>query len=165
MKQKVFSWRDRFSVKDENGSDRFFAQGELFTWGKKLHVHEPDGKEAAFIRQIVLSWLPRYAVEIDGKEVCRVVKEFSFMKPRYHLEGLPWRLEGDFFAHEYSLYHQDELIMRLSKKWFTWGDSYELDIFRPEDERLCLCVALAVDCAVERQTGSRHGTRHRGMFG
>lgn len=38
--------------------------------------------------------------------------------------------------------------MRLTKAWFIWGDSYELEIFNPENELLCLCVALAVDCAM-----------------
>ena len=63
IKQKVFSWRDRFLVKDESGNDRFAAEGEFF----------------------------------------------------------------------------------------TWGDSYELDIADAQNELLCLCVALAVDCAMAVQ--------------
>jgi uncharacterized protein YxjI len=44
--------------------------------------------------------------------------------------------------------------MRLSKKWFTWGDSYELDIVNPQDELLCLCVTLSVDYALASQQAS-----------
>lgn len=33
MKQRVFSLRDRFTVKDETGCDRYFIEGELFSWG------------------------------------------------------------------------------------------------------------------------------------
>lgn len=36
----------------------------------------------------------------------------------------------------------------ISKAWFTWGDSYEPEIFDPYNEILCLSVALAIDCAV-----------------
>jgi uncharacterized protein YxjI len=104
--------------------------------------------EVAFIREKVMSLLPRYFVEIGGQVVCQVVKEITFIKPKYRLEGLSWRMEGDFWEHEYVMFDNNRRIMQLSKKWFTWGDSYEMDIVDPQDELLCLCVALAADCAV-----------------
>lgn len=160
LKQKVFSWRDRFYAKDEGGNDRYAVEGELFSWGKKLHVYRADGAEAAFIRQKVFTWMPRYFVEIGGRTVCEIVKEFTFFRQSYRLEGLPWHLEGDLWAHEYSLSDNGRVVMRLSKKWFSWGDSYELDIANPQDELLCLCVALAVDCVLAAQrtsASSSHG--------
>ena len=48
--------------------------------------------------------------------------------------------------------------MRLSKKWFSWGDSYELDIADQRNELLCLCVALAVDCALAMQNAAAAGS-------
>jgi len=160
LKQKVFSWRDRFFAKDENGNDRYAVEGEIFTWGKKLHVYDVNGKEAAYIRQKVWAWRPRFFVEIDGCVVCEIVKEFTFFKPSYRLEGLSWRLDGDFWAHEYSLTDGGRVIMRLSKKWFTWGDSYELDISNPRDELLCLCVALAVDCVLAMENDANNSQHH-----
>ena len=151
MKQKVFSWGDRFFVYDENGYERYSVEGEVFSWGKKLHVYDINGMEAAFIRQKVLSWMPRFFVEIGDRVVCEIVKEFTFFRQSYHIEGLPWHMDGDFWAHEYSLDSNGRQIMRLSKKWFTFGDSYELDIANPQDELLCLCIALAVDCALAIQ--------------
>ena len=38
IRQKVFSWVDRFTVFDENGADKYYVEGELFSWGKKLRV-------------------------------------------------------------------------------------------------------------------------------
>ena len=154
LKQQVFSWRDRFYVKDEAGTDSYYIEGEIFSWGKKLHIYDISGREVAFIRQKVMSWLPKYFVEIDGRVVCEIIKEFTFFKQRYRLGGIPWRMDGDFWAHEYSLYDNQRQIMRLSKKWFTWGDSYELDIAQPQDELMCLCVALAVDCALAQQSNN-----------
>ena len=153
IKQKVFSWRDRFIVKDERGNDRYAAEGEFFTWGKKLHIYDINGTEAAFIRQQVFSFMPRFFVEIGGREVCEIVKEFTFFRQSYRIAGLPWHLNGDIWAHEYSL--DDNIgsrIMQMSKIWFTWGDSYELDITDARNELLCLCVALAVDCAMAVQS-------------
>ena len=58
IKEKVFTWGDKFTVKDERGNDRYIVEGEVFTWGKKLHVYDMDGNEAAFIKQEVWRFLP-----------------------------------------------------------------------------------------------------------
>jgi uncharacterized protein YxjI len=151
LRQKVFSWRDRFFVYDEFGNERYYVEGEIFSWGKKLHVYDINGMEAAFIRQKVMSWMPRFFVEIGDRVVCEIVKELTLFRQSYRIEGLPWHMHGDFWAHEYSLENNGFQVMNLSKKWFTFGDSYELDIANPQDELLCLCVALAVDCALAIQ--------------
>ena len=146
IKQKVFSWRDRFAVKDAAGYDRWFAQGEIFSWGRKLHVYDAHGREVAFLRQKLWTFFhQKYFIELGGQTYA-LVKEFTFGRPRFYLEGLPWRMEGNFWAHEYDLFDGRGVIMHISKHWFTWGDSYLLDIPDPRNELLCLCVALAVDC-------------------
>lgn len=150
MKQKVFSWGDKFAVWDADQNVRYTVQGEVFSWGKKLHVFGADGAELAYIQQRLWSWLPKYEVEIGGRLAFVVRKEFSFLRPRYRVEGADWRIEGEFWAHEYEVLGPgDELIMGLSKHWFTWGDSYELRIPDPQNEVACLCLALAVDAAIE----------------
>lgn len=53
IKQKVFSWVDRFTVFDGTGADKYYVEGEFFSWGKKLHVTDRTGRETAFIQQKV----------------------------------------------------------------------------------------------------------------
>ena len=112
------------------------------------------GNEVAFIGEKVMSFLPRYYVEMNDRVVCEIVKEFTFFRQSYRIDGIAWRMDGDIWAHEYSLYDCGGQIMQLSKKWFTWGDSYELNIVSPQNELLCLCVALAVDCAMDQQSNN-----------
>lgn len=152
MKQKAFSWVDRFTIWEENGDARYFVKGEFLSWGKKLHVYNTQEEEVAFIRQKMLAWLPRYIIEADGREVCHIQKKFAFLSQQYALEGLPWHVEGDFWAHEYTMFDDNHEIMRLSKHWFTLGDSYELNISNDQDDLLCLCVALAIDAAMAQNT-------------
>ena len=147
MKQAVFSWGDKFTVKDENGQDRYYVQGEVFALGKKLHIYDVQGQEVAFVHQKLLSWMARYTIEIGGRPICQIVQELALLRQKYRVEGLPWRMEGDFWAHEYELYGPSGPVMRLSKEWFTWGDSYALHITSPADELPCLCIALAIDAA------------------
>ena len=148
IKQKVFSFRDRFTVKDEHNHDKYFAEGVFLSLGKQLHIYDTNGHPVAFIRQKLFSWMPRFVIEIDGHEVCEIAQRFQFMRNDYDLHGVPWQLHGDFIGHEYDLTDGQNILMQLSKAWFTWGDSYEMNIQPNTDELLCLCIALAVDCAM-----------------
>ncbi|MEA4824441.1 MAG: LURP-one-related family protein [Clostridiaceae bacterium] len=148
IKQRVFSWADRFTVKDENGFDRYSVEGELFSWGKKLHVYDTSGQEAVFIREKVWSFRPRYYVSIDGQDVAEIVREFTFLRPRYYIEGVNWEIEGSFWAHDYEITREGRSIVTIHKEWMTWGDCYELNIADARDEILALAVVLTIDCVM-----------------
>lgn len=156
IKEKVFSWGDKFTVKDEYGNDRYYVEGEVFSWGKKLHVYDMAGNEVAFIKQEVWSFLPRYYVFCDDKQVAEIKKEFTFIFPKYSIEGLGWEIEGRFMAHDYEITQSGRTIVSIRKEWMTWGDSYELDIRNPEDEIVALAVVLTIDCVTE--SGSEANT-------
>lgn len=150
LKQKVFSWGDKFTVFDENGSERFFVKGEVFTFGKKLHLLDLYENELAFIHQKVLSFLPRYFISRNGEIFAEVVKQFTFLRQEYVVKGLNWSVKGAFFAHEYEIYDScDRCIVRVSKKWFTFGDSYEIDINDNTDIVSALSVVLVIDACLE----------------
>ena len=149
IKEKVFSWGDQFTVKDDAGRDKYVVQGEVFTWGKKLHVYDMLGKEVAFIKQEVWSFLPRYYVFCGDRKVAEIKKEFTFLFPRYSIDGLGWEIDGSFMAHDYEITKAGRRIVTISKEWMTWGDSYELDIVSPADELVALAVVLTIDCVME----------------
>ena len=48
------------------------------------------------VKQRLLTLLPAFDIEIDGKEFGSVQKEFTFFKPRYELDYNGWRCEGRF---------------------------------------------------------------------
>lgn len=154
MKQKVFSWADKFTVKDEAGNDRYDVEGELFSWGKKLHIYDFRGNEVAFIQQKVFSFLPRFYVYVNGQQVAEIVKEFTFFRPRYRIDGLDWTIDGNFFAHDYEITADGCLIASIEKEWMTWGDCYRLDIQAPEDEIIALAVVLAIDCVMDSNSSA-----------
>ena len=154
IKEKVFSWGDKFTVKDEHGYDKYVVEGEVFTWGKKLHIYDMTGREVAFIKQEVWSFLPRYYVFCDGQQVAEIKKEFTFLFPKYSIEGLGWEIDGSFLAHEYEITKGGRSIVTISKEWMTWGDSYELNIANPADEILALAVVITIDCVVESGSGA-----------
>jgi uncharacterized protein YxjI len=147
IRQKVFSWVDRFTVMDESGQDKYFVEGE-FSFAKKLHLLDTAGAEVAFIQQKVFSFLPRYFVFIGEEQIAEIVKEMTFLKQRYTIEGLGWEVTGDFWAHDYEIVQGNRTVATIRKEWMTWGDCYELDIADERDETVALAVVLAIDCAL-----------------
>jgi len=154
IKQKVFSWGDKFTVKDEAGRDKYTVEGEIFSWGKKLHVYDMAGREVAFIKQEVWSWLPRYYVFCGDRQVAEIKKAFTFFFPKYSIEGLGWEIDGSFMAHDYQITKAGRQIVSISKEWMTWGDSYELSIANPQDEIVALAVVLTIDCVMAAAASS-----------
>ena len=154
IKEKVFSWGDKFTVKDAYGEDKYIVEGEVFTFGKKLHVYDRSGREVAFIKQEVWSFLPRYYVFCGDRQIAEIKKEFTFLFPKYTIEGLGWEIDGSFMAHDYQITKRDRKIVTISKEWMTWGDSYELDIADPADELVALAVVIAIDCVTEANSAA-----------
>lgn len=149
MKEKVFSWNEQFTVKDENGWDKYFVEGELFSWGKKLHLLNAHGQELAFIQQKLWTLMPRFTVSVAGREIAEIRKEFTLFFQRYVIDGLGWEIEGSVWAHDYEIRKNGRPIVIITKEWFTWGDSYVLDILDPADELIALAVVLTIDCVAE----------------
>ena len=156
IRQKVFSWNDKFYVKDRYGNDKYYVEGELFSFGKKLHVYDMAGNEVAYIEQKVFSFLPKYYVYINGVQMAEVVKEFTFLFPRYTINGAGWTwdTEGSFMAHDYQITCEGRPIVEIHKEWMTWGDCYQLDIAHPDDEILSLAVVLTIDCVIASQSNN-----------
>ncbi|MGP6146743.1 LURP-one-related/scramblase family protein [Jeotgalibaca sp. A122] len=151
IKQQVFSWRDRFTVKDEKGKDVYFVEGELFSWGKKIDVADASGNVVLHIKQNLWNWLPNYTLFMHGHEVATVKKELSFLKPRYSIFGPDWEVEGNIWEHDYQIWENDALVATITKEWFTWGDSYELDIEDDSNMLLALGIIITIDCVIATQ--------------
>ncbi len=154
IKEKVFSWGDKFTVKDEAGRDKYVVEGEVFSWGKKLHVYDMNGCEIAFIKQEVWSWMPRFYVFCGDRQVAEIKKEFTFFFPKYSIEGLGWEIDGQFMAHDFEITRNGQRIVTITKEWMTWGDSYELDIANPADEIVALAVVITIDCVMESSSAA-----------
>ena len=156
IKQKVFSFKDKFSIYDENGEIKYTAEGEIFTLGKKLHIKDLNGREVIFIKQRLLTFLPKYEISINEAAPVEIVKNFNLLKHAYTIPEWDITIKGDFFAHEYEVIRNDTEIAHLSKEWFTWGDTYAINIADARDELMALASILVVDCCMEVQNNAKH---------
>lgn len=147
IKQKVFSFKERFSVYNSLGEPVYNVVGELFTFGKKLHVTDLYNNELVFISQKVFSFLPRYFIHKNGIQIAEVVRCFTILKREFVVDGLNWFVSGKFHQHEYKITSPAFPVASVTKQWFTWGDTYEITIFDNVDVLAVLAVVLIIDAA------------------
>ena len=82
IKEKVFSWGDKFTVKDAYGEDKYIVEGELFTFGKKLHVYDRSGREVAFIKLPSISQPSPSMVYLGNRKVNSFLISAIFRSPQ-----------------------------------------------------------------------------------
>jgi len=151
MKQKLFSWGDDFTIKDDSGQDRFFVDGKAFSLGNQLSFKDMAGNELAFIRQKLLSWGPTYEISKGDQLLATVTKElFTFFKCTFTVDVPgPNDLEaqGDFMDHQYVFTRNGSAVAEVSKQWFTLADTYGVQISQGEDDVLILASTVVIDMA------------------
>ena len=158
IKQKVFSFKDKFTVKDEYGQDKYMVEGEFFSLGKKLHIYDMAGNEVAFIQQKLFSFLPRYFVFVADRQIAEIIKKFSLFTPKYEVAGLNWQVMGDFLAHDYEVTDNGRPVVMIHKEWMTWGDCYVLSIADGADKIVALATVLAIDCVIDQARAAASST-------
>lgn len=150
IKQKVFTIKDKFTVKNEEGNDKYFVEGKLFSLGKKFYIYNMEKEEVAYIEQKLMNLMPKFFVYVKGEKIAEIHKKFSFLKPKYEIVGKNWVTNGDLWAHEYNITDMDSgnQIASMHKEWMTWGDSYMLDIVDEKHEISIMALMLAIDAVM-----------------
>ena len=149
MRERMLSWGDDFTIKNADGQDVFYVDGKALSFGDKLSFKDNDGKELAFIDQKLLSFGPQYEVIRNGETVAVVKKHlFTLFRAKFTVDVPgPNDLEarGNFLDHEYTFERGGREVARVSKKWFSFADTYAVDIDEGEDDVLILASAVVID--------------------
>lgn len=144
IKQKVLTLGERFTVWDENNEAAYYVEGSFLKIPKQFIIYNTLGEKEAVIDRHLFRLFARYDIHTESSFVT-VKRHLSFFRQSFSIEGINWRVEGDFLNHHYSIYERNMPIMTLRKHWFKIGDSYELDIRNQEDAVLALALAIAID--------------------
>ncbi len=159
MRQKIFAFGDDFTIKDESGRDIFFVDGKAFSLGDKLSFRDMAGNELAAISQKLLAWGPTYEIFRGGQQIAVVKKAlFTLFHARFNVD-VPGpddlEAEGDFLDHEYTFTRAGHVVAQVSKRWFSFSDTYGVDISEGEDDLLILACAVVIDMVAHDQSHAR----------
>lgn len=157
LRQDLFSFGDDFTIKDDEGRALYKVDGKAFTLlREKLAFEDLQGRELAFIRERLIALTPSYEILRDG-EVAAVVKKdlINLFRVGFTVDVPgPDDLEavGSLLEHEYTFKRGSRVVATVSKRWFSFTDSYGVEVAPGEDDLLVLASTVVIDmiCHADR---------------
>lgn len=154
LDQKRYTFKESFNVYDENKNIKYVVKGKLLSSTHKLAVYNNNGakigevneKKFAIRSPFSIESKPKdFVVKLYNKKIGTIKSKFSFGKSKFQFDFNGWKIDGNFIGSNYKVKDDKGTIMEVSIKFLFGTDPYFIDIFNPEDELLCLMVALAID--------------------
>jgi pilus assembly protein CpaF len=117
---------------------------------KKVNVN--FGSEKIFDTYCKLIAIRNGGILNENDSHCRVTDEKWHLrinvsiKPR-NISGTlgDFAIEGNFWGMEFSILKSGRQVAQVSKKWFSWNDTYGVDIADTEDYAFILCLVIVID--------------------
>jgi uncharacterized protein YxjI len=151
LKQKKFSFKDKFTVKDEKGNDLFQVQGKVFSMKNKIDLMNMDGSTVLSAEKKMWSFVATYFILSPHNEQIAVVKRKFGLKPNFSVSmgNEELTVNGSIFGHQFVIKNEGEEVVKISKKIISWGDAYEVDIVDEHHKELLLFVVIIIDQIME----------------
>ena len=156
IKQRVFSFRDKYDIYDENQNTIYYVESKLFSFLAKINLFNHMGEVEYSIKQNFRFFLSEYEI-YKGNELYATIKQrMSFIKGKLDIDSRIGRfyVEGNFLRRDYTIQKNGAYFGSVHKKWLSWGDSYELDIPNSEDAGFFCALVVAIDhCMHNNRSG------------
>lgn len=148
IKQKIFSLTDSFEIEDETGKVVITAKGKFFSISSSQTLYDQRGNELLKIKRKYLTLLPACKLLCaDGSEWLIKKRFWPFWTSRFTITGPAGELEinGNLWQHEYQISRNSAPLAAVSKAWFSWSDTYGVEIFAPELTAQLLAAVIVID--------------------
>ncbi|MCL5103519.1 MAG: LURP-one-related family protein [Armatimonadetes bacterium] len=143
------SWAGSQTIRDGYGHDVYKLDGRTLATGSELVFKEMTGRELAVIKRKVSEHHHDYELYLGG-DLFAIVSQDSFSFKHCEFRPAPdtpaeLLAEGNLLDHEYSFQRHGHHAAKVSKDWFSWANTYGVDVANGEDPVLILAAALVVD--------------------
>jgi len=147
MRQKVFSFRDKFSIYDDQQVAKYHVEGKVLSLTNKLTFSDEHNRVLLHAHKPVISLLAKYYIEDENKQQLAVIKRMLGLRPKFslQLENKMLKVSGSIFAHSFVIEDGDELIASIQKRIISWGDTYEINVTDTYDPALSLFIVVLLD--------------------
>lgn len=148
IEQKILSLTDSFDIDDEDGRLAFTVKGKFFSISSSQTMYDLAEREMLKIKRKYLTILPACRLVAPSGEEWLVRKKFwPFWRAAFLVQTPQGTLEidGNLWQREYRITQNGQLVARVSKAWFSWSDSYGVEIYRPEWAVPLLGAVIVID--------------------
>lgn len=145
FKQRMFSWFDSYDIYDEYGEIKYIVKGQL-SWGHLLKIYDRNNQEVGYIKERILTFLPKFEIYVKDNYLGCINKELSFFMPKYNIDFNGWNIEGNWLEWDYNILdYNGQTIANISKQLFNWTDTYVIDVQDANNALYALMLVLAID--------------------
>lgn len=160
IKQKVWSLMSSYEIRDDVGNLLYTVKARGFQMWKKLFFRDVDGNELLYIVQKPWSFPPKFEIREQGITVAEVHKRMAFLKHKIDFfigQDTDVEINGNVWRREFSFEREGQVIASVSKKMWSWGDTYGMRILEGEDQDLMLASAIVIDLMLYNNQGNSGG--------
>ena len=155
LTQKRYTFKESFQVFDEKKDVKYIVKGKLLSSTHQLTIFDKTGKiklgevnekRIALRSPLSLDSHPKdFIIKLNGKKIGKIKSRYSFAKPKFEFDFNGWIIEGNIIGSKYKIRDGQKNVMEVYEKIWFGEDTYFVDIVNPDNEVLCLMIALAID--------------------
>ena len=148
VKQKFRLGGERFDIKDELGNVAYQVEGSFFKIPKTFTIYDAAGEQVSEISKEVLTFLPRFEIQLSNGDSFYIRKKLTFWKDKYEFDNLGLRIEGNVWDLNFKLLDdrdRDQVIAEITKELFHLTSTYTVTVYDESYADLVISLCVAID--------------------
>jgi len=139
---------------DEAQNIKYEVKGKFMSIRNKLELADKDGEILLRAERKVFSIMSTYFIHDAKNQELAMVKRIFGFKPKFNLRVLhnDYYVDGSFYGHSFGIYdNRNNLVASISKKYISWGDTYEIDVQDENNLEVLLFMVIIIDQVVHEK--------------
>ena len=146
VKQKFRLGGERFDIKNDLGMVEYQVEGSFFKIPKTFTIYDVDGEQVSEISKEVLTFLPRFKIQLSNGDSFYIRKKLTFWKDKYEFDNLGLHIEGNVWDLNFKLLdNRDQVIAEIRKELFHLTSTYTVTVYEDSYADLVISLCVAID--------------------
>ena len=146
VKQKFRLGGERFDIKNDLGMVEYHVEGSFFKIPKTFTIYDVAGEQVSEIRKEVLTFLPRFKIQLSNGDSFYIRKKLTFWKDKYEFDNLGLHIEGNVWDLNFKLLdNRDQVIAEITKELFHLTSTYTVTVYEDSYADLVISLCVAID--------------------
>lgn len=153
IKQKVFSFKDKFRIMDEAQNELYSVEGKFISIQNKLQLLNVDGSQILNAKKKLFRLFPCYDIFTPHNEHLATIQKKFALRPKFMVQvgNEVLQVEGSFFGHSFGVIRNGQEVASIQKKYISWGDTYEINVLDELNKELYLFIVIIIDQVIHEQ--------------
>ena len=158
IKERAWTIREEFIVRDQGGAPVFKVKGKFFHIGDNLLIIDLGSHdEVAHIKQKVLHLKPHYEIYRNGEHWASMhEKLLHLFGERFKIKlenGTIYHIEGNIWNWDFTVSDdRGNLIAQIGRRISLFADCYGVDIAQGVDVPFIIALAIAIEMIREHES-------------